>query len=89
MNAEKAMHLIRVANDARAERDDALKLIKKLFLVLEDVAFGNKKDARGIARRALEKLERNPVCETPQSSRTSPLVTKNGSRSSEQMKFPL
>ena len=89
MNAEKAMHLIRVANEARSERDDALKLIKQLFLVLEDVAFGNKKDARGIARRALEKLERNPVCETPQSSRTSPLVTKNGSRSSEQMKFPL
>ncbi len=62
---EHAELLIRQANAAKTERDAALKLIRKLFLVLEDVAFGEKKDARGIAQRALEKLERNSICETP------------------------
>jgi hypothetical protein len=48
---------IRLANGYKADLQSLQKQHRKLVLILKDIAFGSKPDARQIARKALAKLE--------------------------------
>lgn len=57
LRPEYFQEVIILSNGFKAERNQARQELRQVLRLLEDIAYGEHKDARGLARKALIKLQ--------------------------------